>query len=112
MPCFYLADADTTCFVKRSAAMNLLSAIVFYEWLVNLRREYKLVWKAEWTLPKVSDCYRYFITLCIYRCRVLDITIQAAYLLIRYTGVVHAIVDVSCSFLQSPQSTGRLISQS
>jgi len=31
------------------------SCIVFYESIANFVREYKLIWKSEWTLVKVSD---------------------------------------------------------
>ncbi|KAK9896634.1 hypothetical protein P389DRAFT_204713 [Cystobasidium minutum MCA 4210] len=50
-----------------------LCCIVFYEWLANLGREYRLIWKSDWTLVK------------------------GAYLLIRYTGILHAIIDPEIS---------------
>lgn len=49
------------------------SGIVFYEWIVNLKREIPYVWKADWSMVKVL------------------------YLLIRYTGLAHAVIDVYSS---------------
>lgn len=47
-----------------------LCCIVFYEYLSNFSREYRLILKADWTL------------------------IKTAYILIRYTGIAHAIIDL------------------